>query len=289
MPMPTYDRAHLYCPLLFVCDVPSISSGLTNHTLMTRTMDSSCLFSSRLLILWCFFCIIVVAVVAGEAPDFDINDMMNQNCPNYRCSAGMTPTPKARPKFESTGCSTLGAGSIMMTGGGGSTDKPYEACCDLWHACYQVCGVSKKSCDQQFETCAKDRCHSATDSETCTKDADLSIMMMKLGGCQAFNQAQYKACDCTATKDKAVAQREAALRYFYKKQAPDNVDKVPNLVAKADTPSKLAGLFVKLLAKYPAAIGNVRQDSSRNGTTEKRQGYSRYARRRRRGCGRRAY
>ena len=205
------------------------------------------------LLLFQFLGLLLVAVNAAAGDDFDLNDMMNQNCPNYRCSAGMTPVPKSRLKFESTGCSSIGAGSLMMTGGGGNAEKPYTACCDQWHACYQVCGISKKKCDATFETCAKASCETMDDSETCTKDAELSAMMLKLGGCQGFNQAQYAACDCVAN-DKAAAQREAALRYFYKKQAPDSVDKVSNLATKADSASKLAGLLVKLLLKYPAAI-----------------------------------
>lgn len=141
----------------------------------------------------------------------------------------------------------------MMAGADATGDKPYESCCDQWHACYQICGVSKKTCDTTFETCAKEGCGA---DETCTKDVELNTMMMKLGGCQKFNEAQYKACECTQ-KDQAPAKRQAALRYFYKKYAPDSVDKAESLAAKADTPSKMAGLLIKLLLKYPAAIQKV--------------------------------
>jgi hypothetical protein len=191
---------------------------------------------------------------AQENPDFNINDMMNQNCPNFRCSAGDAPVPQSRPKFTSTGCNTMGGGVMMMSPGSGKDDvRPYAECCDQWHACYQVCGVNKATCDTAFETCAKQACGPEAINEQCHKDVNLNNMMMKIGGCQKFNEAQLQACECKP-KDQAPAQREAALRYFYKKQAPENVDKVPNLIAKADSPSKLAGLFVKLLRKYPAAI-----------------------------------
>jgi hypothetical protein len=147
----------------------------------------------------------------------------------------------------------MGGGVMMMAPGADEDqERPYAGCCDQWHACYQVCGVNKATCDTAFETCAKEACGPET-NEQCHKDVNLSNMMMKLGGCQKFNEAQLQACECKP-KDAAVVQREAALRYFYKKQAPDNVDKVPNLIAKADSPSKLAGLFIKLLRKYPEAI-----------------------------------
>lgn len=229
-----------------------------------KKMKLVCQTTATLLFFHFLGLLLVVAVNAGDdadpPPDFDLNSMMNQHCPAYRCSAGMTPVPKSRIKFESTGCSSIGAGSLMMTGGGGA-EKPYGTCCDQWHACYQICGVAKKTCDATFESCAKKSCETLSVNEsddssivdTCKKDAELSVMMLKLGGCQGFNQAQYAACDCVATA-KAAAQREAALRYFYKKQAPDSVDKVPNLATKADSASKLASLFIKLLTKYPGAI-----------------------------------
>ena len=38
---------------------------------------------------------------------------------------------------------------MMM--GAGSGNEQYAACCDSWHACYQTCGASKKSCDEGFK------------------------------------------------------------------------------------------------------------------------------------------
>lgn len=192
----------------------------------------------------------VFLVARGRGQNFDFNNMMNQNCPNFRCSSGHTPAPKSRTKFESTGCSSMGGGAVMMNMGE-TGEKPYESCCHQWHACYQICGVSKKTCDSTFDACAKETC--GDDDEKCTKDVELSTMMMKLGGCKKFDESQYQACECTPS-DQASQKREAAIRYFYKKYAPENVEKSKSLAAKADTPSKLAGLFVKLLLKYPDSI-----------------------------------
>lgn len=145
----------------------------------------------------------------------------------------------------------MGGGAVMMNpGGDGEDGKPYESCCHQWHACYQVCGISKKTCDTAFETCSKEACG---EDEKCTKDVELNNMMMKLGGCKKFDEAQYQACECAAD-DQVETKREAAIRYFYKKNSPESVDKAKGLAAKADSPSKMAGLFTKLLAKYPEAI-----------------------------------
>mmetsp|Transcript_100135 Transcript_100135/g.289121 ORF Transcript_100135/g.289121 Transcript_100135/m.289121 type:complete len:260 (-) Transcript_100135:477-1256(-) len=201
---------------------------------------------------WYYYAVLLAFLVIGtHAQDFDFQKMMNQNCPNFKCSSGYTPVPKSRQKFESTGCSAMGGGAVMMNpGDSGSNEKPYEDCCHAWHACYQVCGVAKKTCDNTFEACAKEACG---DDEKCTKDLELSSMMMKLTGCKPFDEAQYQACECVVN-DKVPEKREAAIRNFYKKNSPENIDKAKSLVTKADTPSKLAGLFIKLLSKYPDAI-----------------------------------
>jgi len=181
---------------------------------------------------------------------FDYQDMMNQNCPNFMCSSGFTPVPKSRIKFESTGCSSMGGGSMMLNGGDAIADKPYESCCHQWHACYQICGVSKKACDATFDSCSKVACGA---DEKCTKDLELNNMMMKFSGCKRFDEAQLRNCECTPN-DKAPDKRETAIRKFYKKTAPESADKAASLALKANTPGKLAGLFTKLLLKYPEAI-----------------------------------
>jgi hypothetical protein len=183
----------------------------------------------------------------GGGGNFDFN----QNCPNFRCTSGYTPVQKSRTKFESTGCSTMGGGAMFMNPGKSSSEKPYESCCHQWHACYQICGVSKKTCDATFDTCSKATCGGG--DESCSKDLELNNMMMKLGGCKTFDEAQNRNCECTP-EAKAPAKREAAIRKFYQKNAPESADKAASLIQKADTSSKLAGLFIKLLLKYPTAI-----------------------------------
>lgn len=74
--------------------------------------------------------------------------------------------------------------------------------------------------------------------------------MIDLGGCQKYDQQQYQNCDCVS-KEKVEEKRGAALRSFYKKYgADDAASKVDGLVKKADTTSKFAGLFMKLIEKY---------------------------------------
>jgi hypothetical protein len=207
-------------------------------------------------------CAIVVTVVVEASSEDDgvppnMNDMMNNNCPNFRCSKKLTPTQKSRTKFESAGCSAMGGGSMMMMGGGGNdnsaNEQPFETCCHQWHACYQICGSSKKSCDDSFKTCSEALCGSNSE---CKKSANLNSMMLGFGGCTKFDKAQYKSCECVLAS-KAVEKRTSAIRSFYKKYAPENVDKAGDLAKKADTTGKMAGLLRKLVRKYPESIEKV--------------------------------
>jgi hypothetical protein len=148
----------------------------------------------------------------------------------------------------------MGGGMMMMMmmagGGGDGGGEKYGSCCDQWHACYQTCGVSKELCDDAFKSCSAGMC---LGDDQCKKDADLKIMMLGFGGCQLFDKGQYSACDCSP-KDKVEEKRSTALRAFYKKYAPDSIDKAAGLAKKADTTAKMAGVIRKLLAKYPSAI-----------------------------------
>lgn len=187
-------------------------------------------------------------------PDFGDLDM-GKPCFNFRCTAGSTPVPKSRMKFKSTGCSGIGSGGMMMMSKGGvDNNEPYSDCCDQWHACYSVCGAPKKACDDTFFSCAEEACLETPDAEQCNKDVQIKRLMINMSGCSAYDQGQYAACECVPNS-KASAKGKEAIRYFYKKYAPDQLSKVDGLAEKiGDSTQKLAGLIRKLLAKYPVAI-----------------------------------
>jgi len=179
----------------------------------------------------------------GDIPGFG-----DKVCPNFRCSTGQVPVPKARGKFTSLGCSAMGGG--MMIAAGTGEVEAYSPCCDLWHACYQTCGSPKKMCDEAFTKCSEKACGT---NEKCTKSAEMKIMMLQFGGCEKYNEAQYQGCDCVS-KDKAEGKRSDALEYFYKMHAPKSQGSPVELAKKADSTAKMAALMRKLLAKYPKAI-----------------------------------
>jgi hypothetical protein len=193
----------------------------------------------------------------SSAMDFPGMDGAGKPCRMYSCSKGYAPVPKKRTitKFTSPGCDAMGGGMLMMNPGAKTSEKPYESCCDQWHACYQICGSHKQQCDKTYDDCVATTC--GADSE-CSESSKLNSMLMQLGGCQKYEQAQNQACDCVSKdKDKHVVARKDVLEKFYKKYAPDSVHKVPDLAKKADTAGKLAVLIQKLVKKYPESIQKI--------------------------------
>ena len=193
----------------------------------------------------------------ASAVEFPGMDGANKPCRMYSCSKGYAPVPKKRitTKLTSPGCDAMGGGLMMMNPGAAVREKPYESCCDQWHACYQICGSNKQHCDKTYETCVTSTC--GLDQE-CSESAKLNIMLMQMGGCQKYEQTQNQVCDCVSKdKNKHLVARQDVLEKFYKKYAPGSISKVPDLVKKADTAGKLAVLLQKLVKKYPESIQKI--------------------------------
>mmetsp|Transcript_6510 Transcript_6510/g.13647 ORF Transcript_6510/g.13647 Transcript_6510/m.13647 type:complete len:260 (-) Transcript_6510:68-847(-) len=207
-----------------------------------------------------FALILAVSIaVAADGPDFSGIPGLggDKHCPNYRCTSGNVPVQKSRAKWSSKGCSAM-SNSGMMSLGGASGNEPYASCCDQWHACYQTCGAAKASCDQVFKTCSAAKCGA---DESCKSQAGISSMMIEIGGCQLYNQQQHQACECV-DKGKVEGKRSDVISGFYKKYAPESMNKAPALAKKTDSNGKMAVLFRKLLIKYPAAIKKVKDPTA---------------------------
>ena len=144
----------------------------------------------------------------------------------------------------------------MLNPGKDSHSKT-EPCCDQRHACYQTCGMLKTICDEQFLKCSEETCATIPDKEEreeCEKASSIQLLMVKFDqSCQRYDQAQYTHCECVE-KSKAADKRERVLRSFYKKFNPGSVDKADGLAKKVDNSVKMAGLLMKLVIKYPAAV-----------------------------------
>jgi hypothetical protein len=242
------------------------------------TMTYYCLWRSAFL----SFLLLGVAV---HGQNFDNMFGGGKDCEDYRCPKnGGVVVPKAAStvKFTSTGCQgmqgSMGMHMMQTNGDGDDGASPVESCCDQWHACYQVCGASKKQCDEAFDKCSKQACAVSPDEADCTQKANLLTLMTKMGGCQDYTAAQYKACDCVRSDAKVDARRTDVIRAFYEQvvvassssnNEDDTAKKAKDLAQKATTPKKMAALMRKLIAKYyPDSIQKV-QDTTRNAQQER--------------------
>ncbi len=139
---------------------------------ITRIMPSSKPFHNLVTIIAIaiasLHCIGVVHAQAGGG-GFDPNQFgggNNKMCPPKHCGKGYTAVPKSTSKsgddndtnalsFESRGCNSLAGGGVSMggmgMGGMGGVDDVIAPCCDLYHACLQICGSTKSFCDSNLE------------------------------------------------------------------------------------------------------------------------------------------
>ena len=198
--------------------------------------------------------IIVVAMAEAQFDGFGEKKF----CRPYSCPKDHEPVPKWPLKLTSTGCNSMGG--MQVFSGISDDEDPMRVCCDLRHACLQTCGSIKTFCDDEYIQCGKDVCVGMTDEEEkskCEKSSSINDIMVKMDGCQRYDQEQYQHCECVA-KDSVQTKRERVIRAFYKKYNPESVDKVSGLMQKVDTTAKMVGLLLKLYKKYPSVIQKVK-------------------------------
>lgn len=191
--------------------------------------------------------------------DFPGYDQMS-NCAEFTCpNDDETAVPKSPLDYlSSTGCMGIGGGGISMLAGGTDSEgmNVLEPCCDLFHACLQICGTKKQFCINNASKCMENKCDSIVNLDVkkeCRKEYETKKIMYNFSGCHDFDLAQKKNCDCVKT-DSVGKKRDSVVRSFYAKHNPDNMGKVNSLIAKATDKNKLAGLLYKLIARYPKAI-----------------------------------
>ncbi len=176
-----------------------------------------------------------------------------------RCEADETPVPRWPMKLHSTGCNKLGGG-LSMSSVGKFDDSITSPCCDQWNACNQICGSVRSFCDSSFDKCLEAKCEEIKDKEEkdlCKSNASTKKLMLSLADCKYFVESQISGCECVK-KSKVEEKRKRIVTNFYKKYNPKEVDKAEKLAAKANDPKKFAGLFMKLVAKYPKAVKRIR-------------------------------
>ena len=184
-------------------------------------------------------------------------------CKPYSCSKGFGAVPKRPMALTSQGCHGMG-GSMFSGMGGQGGAKPSEAlltpCCDQFHACTQICGAPKTRCDKAFKKCIADGCATLGDAaqKECDQTGNLHVMMVQLGGCKKYEEAQAAACDCVK-EGRVHKRRVQSLSDFFKKHNGDKMGNVPKLCKKHGEADgwKFSKLMGRMVGKYPASIKKV--------------------------------
>jgi len=202
-------------------------------------------------------------LLCASGRGMNLDDLMGggKACPAFRCAKGKEPVPVWPTRFKSTGCSGIGGGMVMsMTN---EDDGPLlERCCDLRHACFQVCGTSKKACENQFKKCTEAACEkepltpakvAGGEPGNCSSTASLKVMMASLGGCKDFSAGQTSGCSCKKAESVA-KERKSWLGKFFKKFSgkAGNLDK---LMGKfGENKKNFAQLVMRLADKYRGKV-----------------------------------
>ncbi|CEL99495.1 unnamed protein product [Vitrella brassicaformis CCMP3155] len=75
----------------------------------------------------------------------------------------------------------------------------FEPCCDLHDACYEICGMARETCEDEFSSCMKKVCDGLTnedDRARCSNQQKLFVFGTTAFGCVSFLSAQKESCTC---------------------------------------------------------------------------------------------
>ena len=186
-------------------------------------------------------------------------------CKPFSCSGGHGAVPKRPMALTSQGCHGMGGAMFSGAGMGGSGPKPSDAvltpCCDQFHACAQICGAPKTRCDKNLKKCIAEGCASLDDAakKECEQTGNLHVMMVQLGGCKRYEEAQSAACDCVK-EERVHKRRVQSLTDFFSAHSRDKLGNVAKLCKKHGEADgwKFSKLLGRMVAKYPASIKHVK-------------------------------
>jgi len=82
------------------------------------------------------------------------------------------------------------------------TEFEFTPCCNDHDICYAECGISKSTCDEEFEDCLGKVCLEDTgDRGECEATISLFSLAASTLGCQSFLDTQREACKCAPLRE----------------------------------------------------------------------------------------
>uniref|UniRef100_A0A7S2RDK9 Phospholipase A2 n=1 Tax=Eucampia antarctica TaxID=49252 RepID=A0A7S2RDK9_9STRA len=145
-----------------------------------------------------------ILLTASAAQEFDPMSGVKEACKPHVCSEGYQPVPKLPLNFTSSGCNSIGGISTFRME---ARHEPGLPCCHMRAACYQICGMSMKKCDDIFKKCNDSICDSIEDEavkEKCVTATSMHNMLAGMMDCGPFEHQQHNNCGCME-KSKALS------------------------------------------------------------------------------------
>jgi hypothetical protein len=166
--------------------------------------------------------------------------------------------------IQSNGCpDAVGSDSFMQ-------NNDYTVCCDQLQICYQVCGLTKNYCDEDFKYCLYQLCENiqgVDQSHRCELNLNLLFNSMIYSNYEEYEDYQTEICQCV--EDSAMVGPEYINYFqdFYLKYAPEKLSKGMAAIQREIQKSheKLftyRKLFYELHKKYDRAISHTERRRS---------------------------
>jgi secretory phospholipase A2 len=157
--------------------------------------------------------------------------------------------------LESNGCT--GADFLQMDG-----KEDFTYCCDIHDACYQLCGMARKKCDEDFKKCMNNMCTTTfSGNEKCKGVANMYYFATSALGQTFFEDSQSKHCECVDMRASIISERYSTImESLYTAFAPDNWEKVKNDIENKykneykSSAKKWGNMLYSIYRKYDQAL-----------------------------------
>jgi hypothetical protein len=176
------------------------------------------------------------------------------------CPTNQVPVQNRQP-IESNGCSKPSFLAVQ-------DEEDFTYCCDRHDACYQLVGLQRGYCDQDFSKCMRKMCHELfAHNPRCSNAADMYLFGTSAFGEAAYVNTQNAHIDCVEN-DQVIPHYVSFVDEFYrantqmKKDSSEIQEKVEKYAKNAGTsanPSypKLGSYLYALYNKYDSAIVHI--------------------------------
>uniref|UniRef100_A0A0G4I0Z0 Phospholipase A2 domain-containing protein n=1 Tax=Chromera velia CCMP2878 TaxID=1169474 RepID=A0A0G4I0Z0_9ALVE len=192
--------------------------------------------------------------------------MMGQKiCQLELCEGDDVALTKHKWNFTSGGC---GPTSLMKM----KSKFPFDSCCDLHAACYQVCGIDRQVCERTFKACLKKVCQQSGSRRACESETTIITMGSNMMGCDRFKDEQAESCECIAHKE-AQGHLRTFIREFFERMPasiasededttpfPQTDEEIDAMIVEKGGVMKASSIIYKLINRHRDLVVGKKED-----------------------------